>query len=172
MPSSHLILCHPLLLLPSVFPSIRVFANESVLCIRWPKLWKFTPDDQTTGASASPSVLPVSMQSLISLKIDWFDLLAVQGAFSSTTVWRHQFFGALPSLWSSSHNPTWLLRKPQPWLYGSLLAEECLCFSTGCLGWSFLPRSNHLLISWLQSPSALSLEPRKRKSFSLLFAMK
>ena len=82
---------HPLLVLPSVFPSIRVFSNESVLCIGWPKLWKFTPDDQTTGASASPSVLPMSMQSLISLKIDWFDLLAVQGTLQSLL--QHQFEG-------------------------------------------------------------------------------
>ena len=114
-------------------------SNESVLCIGWPKLWKFTSDDQTTELQLHHQSFqwvcrvwfPLRLTGLISLLskgLSW--------AFSSTTVWRHQFFGALPSLWSSSHNPTRLLQRPQPWLYGSLLAEECLCFSTGCLGWS------------------------------------
>ena len=73
MPSNHLILCYPLLLLPSIFPSIRVFSNESVLCIRWPKYWSFS-------FSISPSN---EYSGLISFKIDWFDLLAVQGTFKS-----------------------------------------------------------------------------------------
>ena len=115
MPSTHLILSHPLLLLPSIFPSISVFSNESVLCIRWPKYWSF---------SISPSS---EYSGLISFKIDWSDLLAVQGSlksllqyhsskasrvFSSTTVQKHQFFHTQPSLWSKAHIHTWLLKKP------------------------------------------------------------
>ena len=87
---SHLILCHPLLLLPSIFPSISVFSNESTLYIRWPKSWSF---------STSPSN---EYSGLISIRIDWFDLLAVQGlsrVFSNITVWKHEFFGAQPSIW-------------------------------------------------------------------------
>ena len=91
MPSNHLILCRPLLFLPSIFPSIRVFSNESVLCIRWPKHWSF-----------SFSISPFNEYSgLISSRIDWFDLLASQGllrVFSNTTVQKHQFFGAQLSL--------------------------------------------------------------------------
>ena len=91
MPSNHLILCRPLLLLPSIFPSIRVFSNESVLHIRWPKYWSFS-------FSISPSN---EYSGLISFRIDWFYLLAVQGlsrVFSNTTVQKHQFFSAQPSL--------------------------------------------------------------------------
>ena len=87
MPSNHLILCCPLLLLPSIFPSIRVFSNESVLRIRWPKYWSFSfnlsPSNEHPG--------------LISFRMDWLDLLAVQGTrrvFSNTTIQKHQFFGA------------------------------------------------------------------------------
>ena len=86
MPSNHLILCRPLLLLPSIFPSIRVFSNESALCIRWPKYWSLSfnisPSNEHPG--------------LISFRMDWLDLLAVQGTlkgFSNTTVQKHQFFG-------------------------------------------------------------------------------
>ena len=91
MPSNHLILCHLLLLLPSIFPSIRVFSNESVLHIRWPKFWSFS-------FSISPSN---EYLGLISFRMDWLDLLAVQGTLKSllhTTVQKHGFFGALPSL--------------------------------------------------------------------------
>ena len=90
MPSSHLILRHPLLLLPSILPSIRVFCNESALCIRWPKYWSFS-------FNISPSN---EYSRLISFRIDWFDLLAVQGtlkSFSRTIIQKHQFFGAQPS---------------------------------------------------------------------------
>ena len=90
MPSNHLILCHPLLLLPSICPSIRVFSNESVLCIRWPKYWSFS-------FSISPSNEHPGM---ISFRIDWFDQSRV---FSNTTVQKHQFFGAQLSLLSNSH---------------------------------------------------------------------
>ena len=92
MPSSHFILWRPLLLLPPIFPSIRVFSNELAVCIRWPKCWSFS-------FSISPSK---EYSGLISLRIDWFDLLAVSGDFSSTTAQRHQLFGILPSLQSSS----------------------------------------------------------------------
>ena len=87
MPSNHLILCRPLLLLPSIFPRIRVLSNESALCIRWPKVWSFS-------FSISPSK---EYSGLISFRMDWLDLLAVQGllkVFSNTTVQKHQFFGA------------------------------------------------------------------------------
>ena len=101
MPSNHLILCRPLLLLFSIFPSIRVFSNESVL-IRWPKHWSFS-------FSISPSN---EYSRLITFRMDWMDLLAVQGlsrVFSNTTVQKHQFFGAQPSSQSSSHIHTWPL---------------------------------------------------------------
>ena len=96
MPSNHLILCHPLLLLPSVFPSISVFSSESALPIRWPKYWSLSfhisPSNEYSG--------------LISFRMNWLDLLAVQGtlkSLSSTTVWKRHFFGAQPSLWSNFH---------------------------------------------------------------------
>ena len=94
-PSNHLILCHSLLLLPSVFPSIRVFSSESVLHIRWPKYWNFSirPSSEYSG--------------LLSFRMVWSDLLAVQGTlkrvFSNTTVQKHQFFGTQPSSQSNSH---------------------------------------------------------------------
>ena len=99
MPSNHLILCHPLLLLPPIPPSIRVFSDESVLCIRWPKYWSFS-------LSISPSN---EHPGLISFRMDWLDLLAVlqskglSRVFSNTTVQKHQFFGTQLSLWSNSH---------------------------------------------------------------------
>ena len=96
MPSNHLILCHPLLLLPSVFPRMRVFSIESVLRIRWPKYWGFSFSISSSNEYSG----------LISFRMNWLDLLAVQGlsrVFSSTTVQKHQFFGAQPSLWSDSH---------------------------------------------------------------------
>ena len=130
-PSNHLILCCPLLLLPSIFSSIRVFSSESALHIRWP----------STGASASASVLPVNIQ-------DWFPLgltglisllsKGFAGVFSSTTIRKHQFFRSQPSLWSNSHICTWLLEKPQLWLYGPLSAKSQLCFLIHCLGLSEL----------------------------------
>ena len=91
MPSNHLILCHPLFLLPSILPSIRVFSNKSVLCIRWPKYWSFS-------FNISPSS---EYSGMTSFRMDWLDLLAVQGtlkSFSNTTVQKHQFFGTQLSL--------------------------------------------------------------------------
>ena len=105
MPSNHLILCRPLLLLPSIFPSIRVFSNESVLRIRLPKYWNF-----------SFSICPSNEYSeLVFFRIDWFDSLQSKGlsrVVSNTTVQKHQFFCAQLSLWSNSHSYTWLLEKP------------------------------------------------------------
>ena len=106
MPSSHLILCRPLLLLPPIPPSIRVFSNESTLRMRWPKYWSFSfnisPSNEHPG--------------LISFKMDWLGLLGVQGTlkrvFYNTTVQKHQFFGAQLSSQSNSHIHTWPLEKP------------------------------------------------------------
>ena len=105
MPSNHLILCRPFLLLPSIVPA---------------------SGGQSIGASASASVLPMSIQGWFSSRLTGLiSLLAkgLSGVFSSTTVWRHQFFGALPSLLSSSYHHVWLLGRPEPWLYGLLSAE-------------------------------------------------
>ena len=105
MPSRHLILCCPLLLLPPIPPSIRVFSNESTLRMRWPKYWSFS-----FGLSPSKE-----HPGLISFRMDWLDLLAVQGTsrvFSNTTVQKHQFFGTQLSSQSNSHIHTWPLDKP------------------------------------------------------------
>ena len=101
MSSNHLILCCPLLLLPSIFPSIRVFSSEAVLCIRWPKYWSFS-------FSNSPSS---EYSGLISFRTSWISLQSkgFSRVFSNTTSWRHQFFRTQPSLWSNSHIHTWLL---------------------------------------------------------------
>ena len=105
MPSSHLILCRPLFLLPPIPPSIRVFSNESALHMRWPKYWSF-----------SFSIIPSKeIPGLISFRMDWLDLLAVQGisrVFSNTAVQKRQFFGAQLSSQSNSHIHTWPLEKP------------------------------------------------------------
>ena len=96
MPSNHLILCHPLVLLPSIFCNMRLFSSESVLCTRWLKYWSFS-------FSISPSN---EYSGLLSFRMDWLDLLAVQETlrvFSNTTVQKHQFFSAQLSLWSNSH---------------------------------------------------------------------
>ena len=160
MPSNHLIFCLPLLLLPSIFPSIRVFSNEPVLCIRWPKYWSF-----------SSSISPSSEQSrLISFRIDLFDLLAVQRlskVFSNTTVQKYQFLGAQLSLWSNTH-PYMTTGKTiglTIWTFVSkvlsLLFNMLFKFFI-----AFLSRNKHLLISWVQSPSAVILEPTKNNVFS------
>ena len=143
MPSNHCVFCHPLLLLPSTFPSSRVFSSESVLCIRWPKYWSFS-------FSISPSN---EYSELISFRSDWFDLLAVQGTLQSLlqhTVQKHQFFGAQPSLWSNSHpymtagKTIALTRQAFVSKVISLLFNILSMFVI-----SFLPRSKCLLISHL-----------------------
>ena len=129
MPSNHLILCHPALFLPSIFPSIRVFSNELALHI------------QSIGAPASASVLPMHIQGWFPL--GWTGWISLQSkglsrVFSNTTFWKHQFFGAQLSLRSNSHIHTWLLQEPYLWPYGPLSAKWCLCFLICCVGWSQL----------------------------------
>ena len=99
--SSHIFLCGPLLLLHWIFSSIRIFSNESALYIRWPKNWSF-------GVSISPSH---EYSGFISFRVDWLDLLAVQGTLSIAIAGKHQLFGSQP-LWSNSYIHTWLLEKP------------------------------------------------------------
>ena len=114
--NNHLILCHPLLFLPSVFPSIRIFSNESALHIRWPKHWSF-------NFSISPSY---EYSRLISFKIDWFDLHAVQGTLRSFLQHHNSKASILHCsafLWSNFHVHTWLLEKPELWLDGPLSAK-------------------------------------------------
>ena len=121
MPSNHFILCCPLLLPCLIFPIIRVFSNESVLRIRWPKYWSFSFNISPSNAYSG----------LISFRMDWLDLLAAKGlsrAFSSTTVQKHQFFGIQLSLQSNYHIHTWLLEKPKPWVDGQnnkILRNKC-----------------------------------------------
>ena len=162
MPSNHLILCCPLLLLPSVFPSIRVFSNESVLHIRWSKCWSFS-------FSISPSN---QYSELISCRMDWLDLLAVQGTLKSllqhhtskTSILRRSAFFIVPL----SH-PYMTTRKTialTRWIFVSKVMS--LLFNMlSRLVIAFLPRSKHLLISWLQSPTAVILEPKKIKSVTV-----
>ena len=155
MPSNHPILCRPLLLPPSFFPSIMVFSNESVLCIRWSKYWSF-------NFSVSPSN---ENSGLILFRIDWLDLLAVQGTLKSlqhhsskASILQHSaFFTVQLSYPCMTTGKTIALDR---WtIIGkvmSLLFNMLSRFAT-----AFLPRSNHLSISWLQSPSAVILEPPK-----------
>ena len=145
MPSNHLILSHPLLL-PSVFPSISVISNESVLRIRWPKFWSFS-------FSISPSK---EHPGLISFRMDWLDLLAVQGTLKSLlqhTVQKHQFFGAQLSLESNSY-PYMTTGKTIAVTRQTFVGKvmSLLFNMLSRLVIAFLPRSKHLLISWLQSP--------------------
>ena len=158
MPPNHLVLCRSFLLLPSIFPSIRVFCNESALHIRWPKYWSFT-------FSISPSN---ECSGLISLSIDWFDLLAVQGTLKSllqhhhskaSVLWHSAFF--MVQL-SNSYMTTGKTIALTRWTFVSKLMS--LLFNMlSSLVTAFLPRSKHLLISWLQSTSAVILEPQNNK---------
>ena len=156
MSSYHVILCHPLLLLPSIFPTGRVFSSESVLRIRWPKYWSFS-------FSISPSG---DYSGLISFRTDWFDLLAVQGTLKSllqhhsskaSILWRSAFFMVQLSQPYMTTGKTIALTV---WTYvGKVMSLLFNMLSR--LVTAFLPRSKHLLISWLQSPSAMILEPKK-----------
>ena len=145
MPSSHLILCRLLFLLHPIPPSIRVFSNESTLLMRWPKYWSFS-------FSISPSK---EYPGLISFRMDWLDLLAVQGVFSNTTVQKHQFFGAQLSSVQLSH--PYLTTGKTIALTRQIFAGKLMSLLLNMLSRlviTFLPRSKRLLISWLQSPSA------------------
>ena len=155
MPSNHLIICRPLLLPPSIFPKIRVFSNESVLHIRWPKHWSF---------SFSIS-LSNECPGFISFRTDWLELLAVQGTLKShlqPTVQKHQFFSVQPSLWSISHPCITTGKTKALTICNFVCKVMSLIFNMlSRLVIVFLPRSKRLLISWLQSPSAVILEPKK-----------
>ena len=109
MPSNHLILCRPLLHLPSIFPSIRVFSSELALCITWPKYWSFSisPSSEYSVLNSNQTWNPLDLTSLISLLSK-----GSSRVFSSTTIQQYQFFSTQPSLWSSSHIHSWLLEKP------------------------------------------------------------
>ena len=154
MPPNHLILCRPLLLQPSINLSIRVFSNESVLRIRWPKYWSFSfiisPSNENSG--------------LISFRMDWLDILAVQGTL--TSLLQHHsskesillcsafYIVQLSHPYMTTEKTTALIRQIFLGKVMSLLSNKL-----SRLVITFLPRSKHLLISWLQSPSAVILEP-------------
>ena len=160
MPSNHLILCHPLLLQPAVFPNIRIFSNESPLCIRWPKYWSF-----------NFSISPCNEYSgLISFRMEFFDLLAVQRTLKSllqhhsskaSVLWYSAFF-----MVQFSHPYMTTGKTIALILYGPLLAKlMSLLFNTlSRFVIAIFSRSKHLFISWLQSLSTLILEPKKMKS--------
>ena len=162
IPFSHLILCRPLLRSPSIFPSIRVSSNELVLCITWPKYWSFS-------FSISPSS---EYSGLISLRIDWLDLLAVQGSLKSLL----QHHSSKASIrW---HSAFFIVQLSHPYMTtGKTIALTRWTFVAKIMSLlfnmlsrlviAFLPRSKRLLISWLQSPSAVILEPPKIKSLTV-----
>ena len=185
MPSNHLILCRPLLLLPSIFPSIRIFSNESALRIRWPNYWSFSfnisPSNEHSGQ--------------ISFRMDWLDLLAAQGTLKSllqhhsseASILQHSvfFIVQLSQPYMSTGKTIALTRRTFVDKVMSLLFNMCLGWwaavygvaqsqtrlkrlsSSSRLVITFLPRSKRLLISWLQSPSAVILEPPKIKSATI-----
>ena len=162
MPSNHTVLCHPLLLLPSIFPNIRVFSKESTLYIRYPKCWSFcfsiNPSNEYSG--------------MISFRIYWFDFLAAQGTLKSL-LQHHSSKASI--LWHSTfciiqlshpYTTTGKIVLLTRWTFVNKVMS--LLFNT----WSrfvtvFFPRSKHLLISWRQSPSAVILEPKEIKSVTL-----
>ena len=156
MPSNQLILCHPLLLLHSVFPSIRVFSSESNLWIRWPKYWSFSfnisPSNEYSG--------------LIFLRINWFDLLAVQGTLKNLL--QHHSSKAsilrLSAFFTIQLSHPYMTTGKTIALTRRTFVDKVMSLLFNMLSKlviTFLPRSKHLLISWLQSPSAVILEPKK-----------
>ena len=157
MPSSHLILCCPLLLLPPIPLSIRVFSNESTLLMRWPKYWSFS----------FSIILSKEIPGLISFRMDWWDLLAVQGTLKSllqhhtskASVLQHSAFFTvqLSHPYMTTGKTIALTRQT---LVGKVMSLLLNMLSRLLI--LFLPRSKSLLISWLQSPSAVILEPPKR----------
>ena len=161
MPSNHPILCHPLLVLPSTFPSTGVFSNESVHCIRWPNYWSFS-------FSISPSY---EYSGPISFRMDWLDLLAVQGTLKSLL--QHHSSKA-SFLWCSA---VFIVQLNFSMTIGKTIALSKQTFVAKVMSLlfnmlsrlviAFLPRSKRLLISWLQSPSAVILEPPKLKAVTV-----
>ena len=162
MPSNHLILCQPLLLPPSIFPSIRVFSNESALHIRWPKYWSFS-------FSLSPSN---EYSGLLSFRMDWLDRLAVQGTLKSIIQYHRSKASIL------RHSTFFIVQLSHPYLTSgenialtrwTTVGKVMSLFFTmlSRLVTAFLPRSICVLISWLQSPSAVILEPPKVKSVTV-----
>ena len=162
MPSNHLILCHPLLLLSSIFPRIRVFSNESALRIRWPKYWSFSfnisPSNEYSGS--------------LSFRMDWLDLLAVQGTLKSL-LQHHSSKAAI--LW---HSAFFIVQLSHPYMTTGktitltrwIFVGEVMSLLSNMLSRlviNFLPKNKRLLISWLQSPSAVILEPPKIKSVTV-----
>ena len=156
MPSSYLILCRPLLLLPSIFPSIRVFSNDSVLRIRWPKYWSFS-------FSISPSN---EYSGLISFRMDWLDFLAVQGTPKSLP----QHYSSKVSILQCS--AVFIAQLSHPYMTTGKTIDLTRRIFVGKVIFllfnmlsglviTFFPRSKHLLISWLQSPSAVIWSPPK-----------
>ena len=162
MPSNHLILCCPLLLLPSIFPSIRVYLNELALCIRWPKYWSFS-------FSISPSN---EYSGLISFRIDWFYFLAVQGTLRSLLQHHSSkasilqcsafFMVQLSHPYMTTGKTIALTRRT---LTGKVMSLLFNMLSRLVI--AFLPRNKHLLILWLQSPYAVILEPQNIKSVTV-----
>ena len=159
MSSKHFILCRPLLLLPRILPSIRVFSNESTLCMRWPKYWSFS-------FSISPSN---EHPGLISFRMDWLDLLAVQGTLKSLPQHHHSKASIL------LRSAYFTVQLSHPYMTtGKTIALTRWTFFCKVMSLllnmlsrlviTFLPRSKCLLISWLWSPSAVILEPPKIKS--------
>ena len=162
MPPNHLILCCPLLLLPSIFPNIKVFSNDSVLCIRWPKCWSFSfsigPSNEYPG--------------LISFMMDWLDLLAIQGTLKNllqhpsskaSIFWHSAFFMVqLSHLYMTTGKAIiltrWTFVNKVMSLFFNMLSRFVM---------AVLPRNKHLLMSWLQPPSAVIWEPRKIKSVTV-----
>ena len=158
MPSNHLIFFCPLLLLPSIFPRIRVFSNKSAICIRWPKYWSFS-------FSISPSN---EYSELISFRMDWLDLLSVQGTLKSL-LQHHSSKASI--LWRSA---LFIIQLLHPYMTtGETIALTRWTFVGKVMSLlfnmlsrfviTFLARSKHLLILWVQSPSAVILEPPKNK---------
>ena len=161
MPSSHLTLCRPLLLLPPIPPSIRVFSNESTLHMRWPKYWSF-----------SFSISPSSEHPGVILRMGWLDLLAIQGTLKSLL----QHHSSKASI--LQHSAFFMVQLSHPYMTtGKTIALTRRTFVVKVMSLvfnmlsmlviAFLPRSKCLLISWLQSPSAVILEPRKMKSLTV-----
>ena len=162
MPINHPILCHSLLLLPLIFPSNRVFSNESILHIRWPKYWSFifsvSPFNEYSG--------------LISFRMDWLDLLAAQGTLKSLL----QHYSSKASILQCSaffivqlSHPYMTTRKTialNRWTFFVNIMSQLFNMLPRLII-TFLPRSKHLLISWLPSPSAVILEPRKVNSVTI-----